>query len=164
MRSTPKFSGSSKPGAKRRAAALRTGKSRRGGLAPSDTAEFARLVRQWPPRAIRSEQELVDSVERVESLLGQVRPSAGHKLYVDTLLQLIEAYEREHVLMPVASGDHVLAELVLQHELSIKQLAEVLEVSPAIASRILKNERSLTVSQVKRLAEHFSVSSQVFLN
>ena len=124
---------------------------------------FEGLVKFHPPRPIHDATGYDNTVEIVDAMAGH--PLNGDQDdYLDLLATLIERYDAEHVeKFPVSSGLDLLKYLLEEHKLSGDGLAKILEVDRSIAYRILKGERSLTVTHVKTLAAHFGVSAELFL-
>jgi len=57
---------------------------------------FEALVRRMPPRAIADDVQLRNTLEMIDRLMAVPKPAKGQALYLETLVQLVEAYEAEH--------------------------------------------------------------------
>jgi HTH-type transcriptional regulator/antitoxin HigA len=121
------------------------------------------LVAFFPPRTIRDEVGYENTVEIIDAM-------AGHKLtddqddYLDLLSRLVEDYEAETSPEPKAvSGLESLRFLLKENDLSGDDLAEILGVDRSTAYKILKGNRGLTPNHIRRLANRFKVSADLFL-
>lgn len=125
--------------------------------------DYAGLCRRLLPRPIRDKVDLENVTEITDAM-------AGHDLtpeqedYFDLLCRLIEDYEKEHGLAaPKVSGLGALRHLLAEHDMSAADLARLLDVHRTLGSMILRGERQLTLSHVRKLSKHFSVSADLFL-
>lgn len=127
--------------------------------------EFAALVRLLPPRAIADAVQYDETREMIDRLMASGRLVSDQRDYLETLVQLVEAYESEREAIEVAdlSGLDSLRHMMAEHGMNASQLARVLGVHVTMGSKILKGERSLTVEHVKTLAAHFGVGPALFL-
>ena len=87
-------------------------------------------------------------------------------LYLETLVQLVQAYEAEHHAIDTTglTGLDSLKHLLEENQMNASDLARLLGVHPSLGSKILKGERSLTVAHIRKLAERFKVSPGLFLD
>lgn len=60
-------------------------------------------------------------------------------------------------------GD-ILRELLEEHEITQKQLAEALNLLPPTLGRYIRNEREPDIETIKRIADYFHVSTDYLLN
>ncbi len=132
---------------------------------PKLPRSFPALVQFLPPRAIADEVQYDETRAVIDRLMAVGRLSPDQRDYVETLVQLVEAYESAHEaidvsgLSPLDSLRHLMAE----HGMSASDLARLLGVHVTMGSKILKGERSLTVGHVRTLAAHFGVSPALFV-
>jgi len=134
------------------------------------TLTFARLPKTYSdlvalhlPRPIHDKVAYDNAVEVVHAL-------AGHKLnhdqddYLAIMARLVEDYESENVPEPKPEdGIEALKFLLKENSLTADDLAEIIEVNRSIAYRILKGTRNLTTDHIKKLADRFAVSADLFL-
>jgi HTH-type transcriptional regulator/antitoxin HigA len=127
---------------------------------------FKALVALMPPRAILDDVQNENSIEMIDRLMGTAELSDGQRIYLETLVQLVEAYEtRRHAIdTSDLRGIDSLRHLLDEHGMNASDLARLLGVHPSMGSKLLKGERSLTVSHLRRLAGHFRVSPELFLD
>ena len=122
---------------------------------------------QWmaiaPLFTIRNEQEYDQGIALLNELLDEVGTDENHPLYtlLDTLAIIIEAYEEAHYPIPSCHGAEVLSCLIEEHALSNSDLPEI--GSPNIVADIIKGQQSLSVQQIRALADRFGVSPAVFI-
>jgi HTH-type transcriptional regulator / antitoxin HigA len=127
---------------------------------------FDQLVELMPPQAIRYEVQYEKSLQMIDQLMTRAKLTQGQELYLETLVQLVQAYESEH--HPIDTSDlrgidslrHILAE----NQMNASDLARLFGIHPSMGSKILNGERSLTVEHVKKLAKRFKVRPELFIS
>ena len=126
---------------------------------------FSRLVEMMPPRAIVDERDYENTVAMIDRLMASSHVTKGQQLYLETLVQLVQAYESQHHSIDTAdlSGLDALHHLLAEHEMTASDLARLLGVHASMGSKILQGQRSLTVEHVRRLAAHFHISPELFI-
>jgi HTH-type transcriptional regulator / antitoxin HigA len=131
--------------------------------APIDEAAYGKLLRKALPRPIRSEKDNQRYLRVVEHLLDlgeRITREQGELL--DLLVMLIERFEAERYSLSAASPVEALRELMEARGMKLAGLAALIG-SKGVASEILSGKRGLSKTNIKRLAEHFRVSPEVFL-
>jgi HTH-type transcriptional regulator / antitoxin HigA len=126
---------------------------------------FDDLVRIMPPQAISDEVHYENTVEIIDRLMATERLTRGQKLYLETLVQLVEAYEARHHAIEIAGlgGVEVLKHLLAENDMNASDLARLLGMHASMGSKILQGDRSLTVEHIRKLAARFKVSPEVFV-
>lgn len=126
---------------------------------------YEELVASMPPRAIMDEAHFDETVEMIDRLMTIPRHTKGQAAYLETLVQLVEAYEAKHHAMEPESlsGIDALKALLAEHEMNASDLARLLGVHASMGSKLLKGERSLTVEHLLKLAGHFGVKPELFM-
>lgn len=129
-------------------------------------ATFSSLARVVPPYAISSESHYDQAVAMIDRLMATTRLSKEQSLYLETLVQLVQAYEAAHESIDIAgfSGLAALKYLLAENAMNASDLARLLDVHASLGSKILSGDRSLTVDHIKRLAARFRVSPALFFN
>lgn len=89
--------------------------------------------------------------------------SEGEDLYLQALFDLIETYEDAHVVLPRARGVDVLRLLMDEHDLTQAGLAPLFGTQ-SIVSEVLAGKRRLSLSHIRKLADHFNLPADVFLD
>ncbi len=128
-------------------------------------ASFAELVKIMPPMAIRDDIHHRNTVEMIDRLMQVAKPSRGQSDYLETLVELVEAYEaRSHAIdLSKLSGARMLKHVLEQAGMSASDLARLLNVHVSLGSKIVQGERSLTWDHAKRLAAQFQVPPALFM-
>ena len=127
---------------------------------------FDGLVRLMPPQAIMDDVQYDNTLEMVDRLMAGGKLTAGQGLYLETLVQLVQAYEAEHHAIDTSgiSGLDLLGHLLDESGMNASDLARLLEVHPSMGSKILKGERALTVEHIRKLSARFKVNPRVFMD
>jgi HTH-type transcriptional regulator/antitoxin HigA len=115
------------------------------------------------PRKIHDDTEL----EAVQEIIGvlAVLPARtpDQDDYLETLAELVEAYEEQNVKFNQRPGLETLKFLLAENDLTASDLSRLLGTDISLGYRILDGERNLTTRHIKKLARHFHVGPQVFL-
>ena len=129
-------------------------------------ARFADLVRIMPPRAIMDDAAYEDTLEMIDRLMTSGKLTEGQSLYLETLVQLVQAYEAAHHSIDVADlgGLDTLKHLMEENEMNASDLARLLGVHASMGSKILKRDRALTLEHVRTLAARFQVGAGAFID
>ncbi|MCU0977909.1 MAG: helix-turn-helix domain-containing protein [Pirellulaceae bacterium] len=129
-------------------------------------ARFEQLVQMMPPQAVQDEVQYENTLEVIDQLMAVAKLTKGQTLYLETLVQLVQAYEAEHHALDTSglTGLDSLKHLLQENEMNASDLARLLGVHPSLGSKILKGERSLTVDHIRKLAERFKVRPGLFLD
>jgi len=126
---------------------------------------FEDLVELMPPRALMDNVHYENTVEMIDHLMASGKLTKGQELYMETLVQLVEAYEAQHHAIDTTglSGIDALRQLLAANDMNASDLARLLEVHASMGSKILKGERSLTVEHLRKLADRFKVRPELFM-
>jgi HTH-type transcriptional regulator/antitoxin HigA len=127
---------------------------------------FADLAALTPPRAIADDAEHARMLEMIDRLMARAKLTRGQEVYLETLVQLVEAYEQTHHAIDTSdlSGIDSLRHLLAENDMNASDLARLLGVHPSMGSKILNSERSLTVDHLRKLAERFGVRPELFMD
>ena len=128
--------------------------------------QFGELVQMMPPQAIQDDVQYANTLEVIDRLMAVTKASKGQAVYLETLVQLVQAYEAEHHAIETSdiSGLDSLKHLLQENDMNASDLARLLGVHASLGSKILKGERSLTVDHIRTLATQFKVSPRLFLD
>jgi HTH-type transcriptional regulator/antitoxin HigA len=129
-------------------------------------SRFEDLVRRMPPQAIRDDVQCTRTLLMINRLMVEGRLTTGQGLYLQTLVQLVQAYEAEHHAIGTSaiSGLEMLRHLLDENGMNASDLARLLEVHASMGSKILKGERSLTVEHIRKLSARFKVNPRAFMD
>jgi HTH-type transcriptional regulator/antitoxin HigA len=127
---------------------------------------FEQLVQMMPWQAIRNETRYQKTLDIIDRLMSRKKLTQGQELYMETLVQLVQAYEGEHHHIDTSDlrGIDSLQHLMAENQMNASDLARLLGVHASMGSKILKGERSLTVEHVKKLAARFKVRPGLFID
>lgn len=131
---------------------------------PDLPGTFAELVSLMPPQAIMDEVHHENTIEMIDRLMAGGRLTKGQELYLETLVQLVQAYEVSHHFMRPVKGIAALRHILAAHGMNASGLARLLGVHASMGSKILKGNRALTVGHIRRLAARFKVRPDTFLD
>lgn len=135
----------------------------KGGKAASMPKTYRELCGLHLPRKIHDEAELEATQEIIDALAVLPTRTADQDDYLETLAELVEAYEEQSVKFTQRPGLETLKFLLAANNLSASDLSRLLGTDISLGYRILDGERNLTTRHIKRLAQHFHVGPEVFL-
>ncbi len=126
------------------------------------TKRYLELVRKFPLRPIRSDEELDEAVRTVDLLLNRRELKPEEEDYLEVLGDLVERYETEaHPMAPV-SDPEMLRHLIEAKGVSQTDVSKATGIADSTISEVLKGKRSLNRSHIGKLARYFKVSPDVF--
>jgi HTH-type transcriptional regulator/antitoxin HigA len=127
---------------------------------------FERLVQLLPPMAIRDDVQHGNTLEIIDRLMQIERLSPDQADYLETLVELVEAYESRHHVIDLSrtTGRESLKHVIDESGLSASDLARLLGVHPTMGSKILNGERKLTWEHAKKLGVKFKVAPALFMD
>jgi HTH-type transcriptional regulator / antitoxin HigA len=126
-------------------------------------AKFEELVGLMPPQAIMDDAQHEETIQMIDRLMATRKLSKGQELYLETLVQLVGAYEATHHSVEAGDALDALKLLLSDHGINASGLAKLLGVHASMGSKILKGERSLTAGHIKLLSAKFKVRAETFL-
>ncbi len=115
------------------------------------------------PRKIHDDTELEAAQEIIDVLAVLPARTPDQDDYLETLAELVEAYEEQNVKFTQRSGLEALKFLLTENGLTASDLSRLLGKDISLGYRILGGERNLTTKHIKKLAQHFHVGPEVFL-
>jgi len=126
---------------------------------------FKDLVGRMPPQAIMDDVHYRNTLEMIDRLMAAGKLTKGQEVYLETLVQLVQAYEAKHHAIDTADlgGIAALRQLLADNDMNASDLGRLLGVHPSMGSKILKGQRSLTVEQLRTLADRFKVRPELFM-
>jgi HTH-type transcriptional regulator / antitoxin HigA len=127
----------------------------------TEREKYVDLLNEFPPRPIRSEQELIAIQKVVDALLDAKKLSTDQKEYLNLLGMIIYEYEEKNVKIPDIHGVDLLNILIEEWGLKQKELIPIFKTE-SIVSAVLNGHRQLTVEHIQKLAQFFHVSPAVF--
>ena len=127
-----------------------------------DAVRYGRLCAETLPKVIESDEEFDRMVEHLERLTFKQAASAEEKALAELLQRLIQAYDDEHYSMPEVPPHEMVKYLMEQRGLKQADLVPVLG-SRAQVSDLVNGKRGISKAQIKKLAEYFGVSAELFI-
>jgi HTH-type transcriptional regulator/antitoxin HigA len=115
------------------------------------------------PRRIHDDTELEAAQEIIDVLAVLPTRTPDQDDYLETLAELVEAYEEQSVKFTQRPGLETLKFLLAENDLTASDLSRLLGTDISLGYRILDGERNLTTKHIKKLSHHFHVGPQVFL-
>lgn len=81
---------------------------------------FDALVAEMPPQAIMDDVHYENSVEMIDRLMAAGKLTKGQELYLETLVQLVQAYEAKHHAIDTTDleGINALRQLLADNDLN----------------------------------------------
>jgi len=131
------------------------------GLDKSKT--YIELLQKFPPRPIKSEEELLATQKVIDSLIDRVPLTPDESDYLNVLGTLVYEYEQTLEPIPDIYGVELLKFLMEERDLRQRDLVPIFKTE-SIVSDILKGRRELTKRHIEELAQFFHVSPAAFFS
>lgn len=122
---------------------------------------YIELLQKFPPRPIKSEEELLAAQTVIDTLLDSSNITPEEQEYINLLGILIHDYEEKSVLIPDLYGVELLKAIIQEFGLKQKDLAPIFKTE-SIVSAILNGQRKFTVEHIEKLADFFHISPSAF--
>jgi len=127
---------------------------------PSNWKDLVRKL--YLLRPIRTKGDYNRAIKIAGALTAKTNLNQDQRDYLESLATLIEAYENTHFPIDAQDPIETLKFLLETNGLNGSDLGRILG-QRQLGSKILKGERHLSKSNIKKLAEHFSVEPGLFL-
>lgn len=125
---------------------------------------YEALCKLLLPRPIHDEVDYSNVAEVTDAMtLWSKTFTRDQADYFDLLCSLMEDYDSENVKWPPVNGCEMLQHLLDEHGLVAADLSRILGGSRNLGAMILRGERNLTLAHVRKLADHFKVSAELFI-
>lgn len=144
-----------------------TRKPRRFASSANIPKTYRELCQLYLPRPIRDEQENREATEMMNGLAVFEKLNTEQNDFLDVLIEFVDAYDKAKMKAapwPKVSGLDLLKHLMSEHGMSPVDLSRVLGASRNLGSMILRGDRNLTLTHIRKLAEHFNVSAELFIS
>jgi HTH-type transcriptional regulator/antitoxin HigA len=122
---------------------------------------YFELLKKFPPRPIKSEEELMETQKVIDDLLDKQELTIAEQDYLNVLGALVYEYERTQETIPDIYGVELLKALLEEFGLRQKDLIPIFKTE-SIVSDVLKGKRQITTRHIQELADFFHVSPAVF--
>ena len=125
-------------------------------------AEYGRLCADAIPKVIASDREFDQMVEKLEALSFKKDATPEEEILEELLTKLINDYDDAHYPLPDVPPHKMIAFLMDQKHL---RQADMLPVfgSRSVASEVLAGKREPSKAHIRKLAEFFHMSAELFL-
>ena len=116
---------------------------------------YLNLVRAFPLRPIRTEEENDEAIEVIASLGRRELLDPAERDYLDVLVALVERFEDEHYPMPKVSGPAMMRYLIDAQELTQAETAKGAGIAESAFSEMLAGKRKMSAKHIRELGEVF---------
>jgi len=131
-------------------------------LTALNPAKYGRLCATVVPKVIESDEEFDRLVEQMEALDFKQNPTPEEDALSALLMKLIQDYDDLHYPLPDVPPHKMIAFLMDQKHLRQADLLPVFG-SRSVASEVLAGKREPSKAHIRKLAEFFHVSAELFL-
>ena len=130
---------------------------------PSNYGTLCRSV--WLPRPIRNNEDHAAALAAIGPLWGHEADmnqdqSDWFELVADLIADHEASSEKKTKPLPVTKR---LAGLLEAHAMKAADLGRLLELEPSMGSKIINGTRQLTIAHIRKLAHHFAMPVDYFL-
>jgi HTH-type transcriptional regulator / antitoxin HigA len=132
---------------------------------PAAKPKYLALVRKFPLRLIRSEEENEAALAVIQALgeRQRARPLEPEEHdYIAVLAKLVEEYENEHYPSGPVSSAAMLAHLIEAKGITQARLAADTGVTESTISQLLQGKRKLSRQTIVIFANYFHVEPTLF--
>ena len=122
------------------------------------------LTRMLPPLAPTDDRDYRKMMKWIDELAVLEKRTKDQDRFLETLTILVEAYEDRHHEIDVTAANpiEILRFLLDQRGLSGRDLGRILG-QPQLGGKILRGERELSKTHIRRLCDFFKVSPELFI-
>ena len=127
-----------------------------------DRNTYGKLLAEYQPQVINSEDEYERMLADAERLIGNKNRSQEETALLQVLVRLIEEYENQNYPISKSAPHIILQHLIEAREIQQSELVGILD-SKEIVSEILDGKRAISKTQAESLGEFFHVSPELFI-
>ncbi|MCU0545102.1 MAG: transcriptional regulator [Oscillatoriaceae cyanobacterium Prado104] len=127
------------------------------------SSDYIELIVGFPPRPITCEAELIATQNRINYILDRRKLTQDDRDYLNVLGILVGEYEQKHEPMPVLKGIELLKALMVEDDISEKDLVDIFSTESVVAE-VLNGNNELTATQIQKLAKFFHLSPAAFID
>jgi HTH-type transcriptional regulator / antitoxin HigA len=91
-----------------------------------------------------------------------INPMTRNSDEVELLTLLVEKWDSENIIIPVANPIETINALMKEHKLNATDLGKILNLSKGTISKMLNYNKGLTKETIRILATHFKLSQEIF--
>ncbi len=130
-------------------------------LKGKDRDSYLELVMAFPLASIKSEDHLHAAQKAIDRLLAKRTLDYGEETYLETLSDLVAAYEDEHHAIPPASDADMLRHLLQAKGITQTQLSRGAGIAKSTISEVLAGKKPFSRQMIRKLADYFRVDVSV---
>jgi HTH-type transcriptional regulator/antitoxin HigA len=119
--------------------------------------DYLELVMQFPLTSLKSEKQLHDAHAVLDELLAKGKLTVGEETYLDTLSDLVAAYEDVHYPIAPASDADMLRHLMEAKGVTQAELHRDTGLAKSSISEVLAGRKSFSRQMLHKLADYFKV-------
>jgi len=124
---------------------------------------YLKLIRTFPLRPIRSEEELDRAIAVVDSLVIRMDDLAPEEQdYLEIQSDIVEKYESEIYPEPVVPPHMMLRELIAFRGATQAEVARATGIGESVLSELLRGKRTMGRKTIETLARYFKVDPGLF--
>lgn len=132
------------------------------GVTAINPAEYGRLCATVTPKIIETDEEFDRLVDVMESLDRKPSATREEAALRDLLARLIQDYDDSHYSLPEVPPHKMIRFLMDRRHLRQADLLPIFG-SRSVASEVLAGKREPSKAHIRKLAEFFHVSAELFL-
>ena len=122
---------------------------------------YLQLVQAFPLASISSEQHLQDAQDVMDRLPAGGKLDEGQAIYLETLSDLVAAYEDDHYPIEPASDADMLRHLMEAKGVTQAQLSRETLIPKSTISEVLSGKKPFSRQMIRKLADYFGVDVSV---
>lgn len=122
---------------------------------------YLELVMAFPLASIKSDEQLHEAQKVMDQLLAKGALDAGQEIYLDTLSDLVGAYEDEHHAIAPASDAEMLRHLLEALGVTQARLSRDTLIPKSTISEVLAGKKAFSRGMIRKLADYFRVDASV---
>lgn len=127
-----------------------------------DSEVYSKLLSEYKPRLIKTEEENDRFLAVVEDLLSRSYLTAEEDVLLELLVRLIEDFESQHYQLNVSTPRSRILHLLEAQGLEISDLIPVLG-SSELVFQVINGEVELTREQTEMLGKFFHIDGSLFV-
>ena len=127
---------------------------------PNDSLDLQK--RFFELRPIHNRDDCRKAIRVAAEISSLANLTSGQNDYLEILTKIIADYEEKHFEMSKHTPQEILKFLVEENQMSGSDLGRILG-NRTLGPALLRGERSLSKTHIKKLADYFSVNPALFL-
>jgi HTH-type transcriptional regulator/antitoxin HigA len=129
-----------------------------------EAVDYEGLLDRFAPRVIHDERQYQETLQAIEQLMKIAKPKKAHLDFIELLAGLVEDYEATICPAPEVSVPSILSHLIEARGATKAEIARQTNINRSLLTDVLAGRRGLSLENMKRLANYFSVDVRVFID